>query len=87
MTPSVASQGVIPKVSIYFISNSVWKLLDRPLYSWCLLFAAVISTRIGSIENDHTTKGSSLPLQGNTVHHHTSVLFPPALEHAVCAVK
>jgi hypothetical protein len=32
ITLCVASQWVIPKVSVHFIINSVWKLLDTPSY-------------------------------------------------------
>jgi hypothetical protein len=31
ITPCVASQWVIPKVSVYFVIDSVWKLLNTPL--------------------------------------------------------
>jgi hypothetical protein len=34
----VASQWVIPKISIYFVTNSVWKLLDTSSYFFLSLF-------------------------------------------------
>jgi hypothetical protein len=35
----VASQRVISKVSLYFIIDSVRKLLDIPSYSWMIVWA------------------------------------------------
>jgi len=32
ITLCVASQHVIPKVSVYFVIDSVWKILDTPSF-------------------------------------------------------
>jgi len=38
ITFCVASQQVVPKVSIYFVIDSLWKLLDTPLYVYTYMF-------------------------------------------------
>jgi serine/threonine protein kinase len=44
ITLCVASQQVIPKVSIYFFIDSIWKLLDTPPYVcvFCLPFIRLL---------------------------------------------